>query len=59
MEGVIIFQYYICSMVKKRKRLTMDELVVNAKKFLKQKKQESKNRDAFEIALKKAVTITY
>ena len=40
---------------KKRKRLTMDELVVNAKKFLKGKQLESNNRTMFENALKKAV----
>ena len=40
---------------KKRKRLTMDELVVNAKKFLKGKTLEPNNRTMFANALKKAV----
>ena len=41
---------------KNRKRLTMDELVVNAKKFLKGKQLEPNNRTSFENALKKAVS---
>ena len=40
---------------KKRKRLTMDELVVNAKKFLKGKQLEPNNRTTFENVLTKAV----
>jgi hypothetical protein len=38
---------------KKRKRLTMDELVVNAKKVLKGRIIEPNNRAMFENALKK------
>jgi len=38
---------------KKRKRLTMDELVVNAKKILKGRLTEPNNRTKFENALKK------
>ena len=39
---------------KKRKRLTMDELVVNAKRVLKGRLTESKSITKFESALKKA-----
>ena len=40
---------------KKRKRLSMDELVVNAKKVLKDRLTEPNNRTKFENALKKTV----
>ena len=41
---------------KKRKRLTMDELVVNAKKVLKGRLIEPNNRTKFEKTLKKTAT---
>ena len=40
-------------MSKQRRRLTMDELVVNAKKVLKGRVTEPNNRVMFENALKK------
>ena len=57
-----IFSSYIIIMSKKeltsgkRKRLTMDELVVNAKKILKDKQLQHNNRNMFEKVLKRAVT---
>jgi hypothetical protein len=41
----------------KRKRLTMDELVVNAKKVLKGRLTEPKSITKFESALKKATKL--